>query len=51
MNINTTGITIDGKTYRNLPEQIAYNTNQIAEHTAQIEELLAGSGGSGGGVD
>lgn len=48
MNINTTGITIDGKTYRNLPEQVAYNTNQIAEHTAQIEELLAGSGGSGG---
>lgn len=51
MNINTTGITIDGKTYRNLPEQVAYNTNQIAEHAAQIEELLAGSGGSGGGVD
>lgn len=48
MNINTTGITIDGKTYRNLPEQVAYNTNQIAEHTAQIEELLAGSGGGGG---
>ena len=38
MNINTTGITIDGKTYRNLPEQVAYNTNQIVEHTNQIEE-------------
>lgn len=48
MNINTTGITIDGKTYRNLPEQVAYNTNQIAEHTVQIAELIAGSGGGGG---
>ena len=38
MNINTTGITIDGKIYRNLPEQVAYNTNQIVEHTNQLKE-------------
>ena len=31
MNINTTGITIDGKTYRNLPEQVAYNKERIEE--------------------
>ena len=38
MNINTTGITIDGKTYRNLPEQVAYITNQIAGYNSQIAE-------------
>ena len=37
MNINTTGITIDGKTYRNLPEQVAYNKERI-------EELIAAGG-------
>ena len=31
MNIDTTGITIDGKTYRNLPEQVAYLSEQIKD--------------------
>ena len=40
MNINTTGITIDGKTYRNLPEQVAYNKERIEELMAAAETGL-----------
>ena len=40
MNIDTTGITIDGKTYRNLPEQVAYNKERIDELMAAAETGL-----------
>ena len=40
MNINTTGITIDGKTYRNLPEQVAYNKECIEQLMAVAETSL-----------
>ena len=39
MNIDTTGFTYEGKTYRNLPEQVAYNAEQIAELIASTGEL------------
>ena len=39
MNINTTGITIDGKTYRNLPEQVAYNKERIEELFTAMDEV------------
>ena len=40
MNINTTGITIDGKTYRNLPEQVAYNKERIDQLMVTAETGL-----------
>ena len=41
--VTSSGITIDGKVYRNLESQVAYNAEMI-------EQLLAGGGGGGSGT-